>query len=92
MFDSIVIIPTYNEIPNIEAIIRKTLALKDSFHILVVDDGSPDGTGTKVKELQTEFKGRLHILERKSKQGLGTAYIAGFNWALAHKYEYVFES
>ncbi len=91
MSDSIIIIPTYNEIPNIEAIIRKTLRLKDSFHILVVDDGSPDGTGTKVKEIQDEFKGRLHILERKGKQGLGTAYIAGFNWALAHEYEYIFE-
>ena len=91
MSDSLIIIPTYNEILNIEAIIRKTISLKDSFHILIVDDGSPDGTGDKVKELQNEFKDRLHILERKGKQGLGTAYIAGFNWALKHDYQYIFE-
>ncbi len=91
MSDSIIIIPTYNEILNIEAIIRKTLSFKNNFHILIVDDGSPDGTGAKVKELQNEFKERLHILERKGKQGLGTAYIAGFNWALTHEYQYIFE-
>ena len=89
--ENLVIIPTYNEILNIEAIIQKTMSLKDSFHILIVDDGSPDGTGAKVKELQNEFKERLYILEREGKQGLGTAYIAGFNWALAHKYQYIFE-
>ncbi len=91
MSDSLIIIPTYNEILNIETIIRKTISLKDSFHILIVDDGSPDGTGDKVKELQNEFKDRLHILERKGKQGLGTAYIAGFNWALKQDYQYIFE-
>lgn len=91
MSDSIIIIPTYNEILNIEAIIRKTLSLKDSFHILIVDDSSPDGTGAKVKELQNEFKNKLHLIEREGKQGLGTAYIAGFNWALEHDYQYIFE-
>ncbi len=91
MEENLVIIPTYNEILNIEAIVRKTLSLKDSFHVLIVDDGSPDGTGTKVKELQLVYKERLHILEREGKQGLGTAYIAGFNWALKHDYQYIFE-
>ena len=91
MSDSLIIIPTYNEILNIGPIIRKTMSLKDSFHILIVDDGSPDGTGTKVKELQKEFNNKLHILERKGKQGLGTAYIAGFNWALERDYQYIFE-
>jgi len=91
MSDSLIIIPTYNEILNIEEIIRKTLLLKESFHILVVDDGSPDGTGAKVKELQNEFKERLHLIERSGKQGLGTAYIAGFNWALESDYQYIFE-
>ena len=91
MSDSLIIIPTYNEILNIEAIIRKTLSLKDSFDILVVDDGSPDGTGNKVKELQVEFDNKLHLLERSGKQGLGTAYIAGFNWALEYDYQYIFE-
>ncbi|MEN8119278.1 MAG: polyprenol monophosphomannose synthase [Bacteroidota bacterium] len=91
MSDSLIIIPTYNEILNIESIIRKTMSLKDSFHILIVDDGSPDGTGNKVKELQSEFENRLFILKREGKQGLGTAYIAGFNWALEHNYEYIFE-
>jgi len=91
MSDSLVIIPTYNEILNIEAIIWKTLLTKESFHILIVDDGSPDGTGAKVKEIQKEFTERLHILERSEKQGLGTAYIAGFNWALERDYQYIFE-
>ena len=91
MEENLIIIPTYNEILNIEAIIRKTLSLKDNFHILIVDDGSPDGTGAKVKELQKEYNGRLHILERAGKQGLGTAYIAGFNWALEHDYQFIFE-
>ena len=91
MSDCLVIIPTYNEILNIEAIIRKSLSLSDNFNILIVDDSSPDGTGAKVKELQQEFVGRLHILERKGKLGLGTAYIAGFNWALERDYEFVFE-
>lgn len=86
----IVIIPTYNEIENIENIIRKTFSISD-VHILVVDDGSPDGTGKKVKELMEEFPERLFILERKGKLGLGTAYIAGFKWALENNYDYVFE-
>ena len=91
MSDKIVIIPTYNEIQNIEAIIRKTSSLEGNFHILIIDDGSPDGTGKKVRELQKEFTKRLHLIERSSKQGLGTAYIAGFNWALERNYQYIFE-
>ena len=91
MSDSLIIIPTYNEILNIEAIIEKTFSLKDSFDVLVVDDGSPDGTGTKVKELQNKYNNRLHILERAGKQGLGTAYITGFNWALKKDYQFIFE-
>ncbi len=91
MNEKLVIIPTYNEIQNIEAIIRKTLLLPGNFHILIVDDASPDGTGAKVKELQAEFPERLHLLERSGKQGLGTAYIAGFNWALKQNYQYIFE-
>ena len=88
---NIVIIPTYNEIENIEAIIRKVFSLEEAFHVLIVDDGSPDGTGQKVKELQAEYKTELHILERKGKLGLGTAYIAGFKWALEQDYAFVFE-
>ena len=92
MSDSIVIIPTYNEKENIERIIRKVFSLEVDFHILVVDDGSPDGTAAIVKQLQqTEFLDRLHIEERKGKLGLGTAYIHGFKWALSRKYEYIFE-
>ncbi len=91
MNDKLVIIPTYNEIQNIEAIIRKVMLLQGNFHVLIVDDGSPDGTGTKVKELQKEFPERLHLLERSGKQGLGTAYIAGFNWALKRNYAFIFE-
>jgi dolichol-phosphate mannosyltransferase len=89
--NKIVIIPTYNEKENIEKIIRKVFSLSGDFHLLVVDDGSPDGTADIIKSLQKEFSGRLHILERKGKLGLGTAYIAGFKWALQHDYEYVFE-
>lgn len=91
MSDSIVIIPTYNEIQNIEAILRKTLSLPGNFDILIVDDNSPDGTALKVKELQGEYKDRLHILERAGKLGLGTAYIAGFDWAIENAYDYIFE-
>ncbi|WP_247232797.1 polyprenol monophosphomannose synthase [Telluribacter sp. SYSU D00476] len=91
MSNSIVIIPTYNEIENIEAIIRKVFTLSHPFHILIVDDGSPDGTALKVKELQHEYPAQLHMLERKGKLGLGTAYINGFQWALARGYEYLFE-
>lgn len=90
--DSIVIIPTYNEKENIEKIIRAINALDKQFHILVIDDGSPDGTASIVKRLmQNEFEGRLFILERPGKLGLGTAYILGFKWALQHDYEYIFE-
>ena len=90
--DSVVIIPTYNEIENIEKIIRAVFALEKAFHILVIDDGSPDGTAAAVKRLQqSEFSDRLFLLERSGKLGLGTAYIAGFKWALAHNYDYVFE-
>jgi dolichol-phosphate mannosyltransferase len=91
MKKNLVIIPTYNEIENIEAIIRKVFSLEEVFQILIVDDGSPDGTAEKVIELQEEFKNQLHILQRKGKQGLGTAYIAGFKWALAEGYDYIFE-
>ena len=87
----LVIIPTYNEIENIEAICRRVLALADGFEILVIDDNSPDGTAAKVRELQQEFPGRLHLECRAGKLGLGTAYIAGFRWALARGYDYVFE-
>ena len=90
--DSIVIIPTYNEKENVEAIIRAVMELPHGFDILIIDDGSPDGTAQIVKNLQaTEFSDRLHLVERKGKLGLGTAYIAGFKWALAHGYDYVFE-
>jgi dolichol-phosphate mannosyltransferase len=90
--DSIVIIPTYNEKENIEKIIRTVFGLDRVFHILVIDDGSPDGTAEIVHHLMdTEFRDRLFILQRSGKQGLGTAYIAGFKWSLARKYEYIFE-
>lgn len=92
MSDSIVIIPTYNEKENIEKIIRAVMGLEKQFDILVIDDGSPDGTADIVKGLMAgEFSGRLHLLQRKGKLGLGTAYIAGFKWALERDYEYVFE-
>ncbi len=89
--DSIVIIPTYNEKENIENIIRKVFSLTDVFHVLIVDDGSPDGTAEIVKHLQAEYDGLLHILERKGKLGLGTAYIEGFKWVLKRGYQYIFE-
>ena len=89
--DSLVIIPTYNEIENVERMIRTVMALPEPFEILFVDDGSPDGTAAKIKELQNEFVGRIHLLERKGKLGLGTAYIAGFRWAIEKKYAYIFE-
>ncbi|MBI4930204.1 MAG: polyprenol monophosphomannose synthase [Bacteroidetes bacterium] len=91
MSDSLVIIPTYNEKENIEKMIRKVFSLSVPFHVLIVDDGSPDGTADIVKNLQKEFSDTLFIEERKGKQGLGTAYIHGFNWALKRKYEYIFE-
>jgi len=89
--DSIVIIPTYNEKENIERIIRKVFSLPHPFDILIVDDGSPDGTAAIVKELQKEFPERLHLVERSGKLGLGTAYIKGFEWSLERDYQYIFE-
>ena len=89
--DSLVLIPTYNEKENIENIIRAVFALPGAFDILVIDDNSPDGTAAIVKALQNEFPEQLHIVERKGKLGLGTAYIAGFRWAIEHKYDYIFE-
>ncbi len=89
--DSIVIIPTYNEKENIESIIRAVFGLGKCFHILIIDDGSPDGTAAIVKRLQAEFSERLFIVERQGKLGLGTAYICGFKWALEHGYGYIFE-
>ncbi|MBQ9201995.1 MAG: polyprenol monophosphomannose synthase [Bacteroidales bacterium] len=89
--DAVVIIPTYNEKENIEAIVRAVFSLPKAFHILIVDDGSPDGTADIVRRLQEEFTQELHLVERSGKLGLGTAYICGFNWALAHGYEFVFE-
>lgn len=91
MKERLVIIPTYNEIENIEAIVRKVLSLSPDFHVLIVDDGSPDGTAQKVIELQTEFTGCLHLEQRSGKLGLGTAYIHGFRYALREGYEYIFE-
>lgn len=91
MSDNIVLIPTYNEKENIEKIIRKVFSLPTTFHILIIDDGSPDGTAEIVKKLQLEFPNQLFIEERKGKLGLGTAYIHGFKWALNHEYEYIFE-
>jgi dolichol-phosphate mannosyltransferase len=91
MSDSLVIIPTFNEIENIEAIIDEVFQLKKYFDILIVDDNSPDNTATKVIELQKKYPERLFLEVRKEKSGLGTAYIHGFKWALARNYEYIFE-
>lgn len=91
MSDSLVIIPTYNEIENVDKIIRAVLELPKTFHILIIDDGSPDGTGNAVKTLQGEFSEKLFLIEREGKMGLGTAYIAGFKWALERQYEYIYE-
>ncbi len=91
MSDSLVIIPTYNELGNIEKMVRKVFSLSRVFDLLIIDDGSPDGTAQKVKQLQTEFAGKLFLIERSGKQGLGTAYIAGFRFALEKSYEYIFE-
>ena len=87
----LVIIPTYNEKENVELMIRAVFALESPFHILIVDDGSPDGTADIVKSLQKEYSGRLHIEEREGKLGLGTAYVHGFKWGLERGYEYLFE-
>ena len=90
--DGVVIIPTYNEIENIRAIIRAVTSLEKPLDVLIIDDGSPDGTADAVKELmQTELQGRLYLIERKGKLGLGTAYICGFKWAIEHGYDYIFE-
>jgi len=91
MSDSLIIIPTYNEKENVEAIIRKVFSLPKEFHILIVEDNSPDGTADIVKRLMTEFPERLFIEERTGKLGLGTAYIHGFKWALQRDYQYIFE-
>ncbi|TXB63950.1 polyprenol monophosphomannose synthase [Vicingus serpentipes] len=91
MSDSIIIIPTYNEIENVDAMIRKVFSLEKEFHVLIIDDGSPDGTAGVVKKLQQEFTGKLHLEQRKGKLGLGTAYIHGFKWSLKNNYNYIFE-
>lgn len=91
MDKKVVIIPTYNEKENVEAIIRAVRALDGDYHILVIDDGSPDGTAGIVKSLQQEFPQQLHLIERSGKLGLGTAYLTGFRWALEQGYDYVFE-
>lgn len=91
MSDSIVIIPTYNEKENIETIIQAVFSLPKKFHVLIIDDGSPDGTGSIVRKLQTHYSDSLFLVERQGKQGLGTAYIAGFKWALNRCYEFIFE-
>jgi len=89
--DKLVIIPTYNEKENIENIIRTVFNLAVEYHILIIDDNSPDKTADIVKRLQNEFTGKLHLLQRQGKLGLGTAYIAGFKWALEHNYEFINE-
>jgi dolichol-phosphate mannosyltransferase len=91
MDTKLVIIPTYNEKENIENIIRAVFNQPLDFHILIIEDGSPDGTALIVKELQSEFSNKLFMIERKGKLGLGTAYITGFKWALEHNYDYIFE-
>lgn len=91
MSKSLVIIPTYNEIENIDKMVRTVFSLPRAFDLLIVDDGSPDGTAKAVKLLQHEFNGRLHLEERTGKMGLGTAYIHGFRWALARDYAFIFE-
>lgn len=91
MSKNLVIIPTYNEKENIEKMIRKVFSLETPFHLLIVEDNSPDGTAQIIKKLQKEFPAELHILERQGKLGLGTAYLAGFNWALDRDYDFIFE-
>ncbi len=91
MSDSIVIIPTYNEEENVENMIRKVMSFEKEYHVLFVDDSSPDKTGEIIKTLQSEFPGKIHLETRKGKMGLGTAYIHGFKWAINHKYDYIFE-
>ena len=91
MIDRLVIIPTYNEKENIEKMVRKVFSLPKEFHLLIIDDGSPDGTADIVKKLQKEFEGFLHMVQRTGKLGLGTAYIAGFKWGIEKGYQYIFE-
>ncbi|TNF48925.1 MAG: polyprenol monophosphomannose synthase [Bacteroidetes bacterium] len=91
MSDSVIIIPTYNEIENVEKMTRKVMSLEKDFHLLFVDDNSPDGTSEKIIELQQEFPGRIHLERRAGKLGLGTAYIHGFKWSVSKGYDFVFE-
>lgn len=91
MSDSVIIIPTYNEKENVERMARKVMSLEKDFHVLFVDDASPDGTAMIIKSLMQEFPERIHIEERQGKLGLGTAYIHGFKWAISKKYDYIFE-
>lgn len=91
MSDSVIIIPTYNEIENVENMTRTVMAFEKDFHILFVDDNSPDGTASKIEELQKEFPGRVHLEKRQGKLGLGTAYIHGFKWSIAKGYDFIFE-
>ena len=91
MSDSIVIIPTYNEKENVENMIRKVMSFEKEYHLLIVDDSSPDGTSLIVQKLQAEFPGKIHLESRTGKLGLGTAYIHGFKWSIKNKYDYIFE-
>lgn len=91
MSDSIVIIPTYNERENVDRMTRKVMSLEKDFHILFVDDSSPDGTAELIRGLMSEFPGRIHLEIRQGKLGLGTAYIHGFKWSIAHEYDFIFE-
>ncbi len=91
MKKNVVIIPTYNEIENIESIINAVFKLSIEFHVLIIDDNSPDGTASKVKQMQKQFPGKLHLIERAGKLGLGTAYLTGFKWAIENKYDYIYE-
>ncbi len=91
MSDTIIIIPTYNEIENVETMTRTIMSLEKEYHILFVDDSSPDGTANQIRKLQQEFQGRVYLEERKGKLGLGTAYIHGFKWAIAKQYDYIIE-
>ncbi|MEN9525808.1 MAG: hypothetical protein RLZZ256_1192, partial [Bacteroidota bacterium] len=91
MGHALVIVPTYNERENIASLLDKVFSIEQPFHVLIVDDGSPDGTALLVKELQLKYSGRLHLMERAGKLGLGTAYLAGFSWGLDKGYAYIFE-
>ncbi len=91
MTDSLIIIPTYNESGNIEKMVRAVFSLPKEYHLLIIDDGSPDGTAQQVKHLQKDYSGKLFLIERNGKSGLGTAYITGFKWALERDYKYIFE-